>query len=619
MRNKVKVLWIIPIVMMLFALGACTTGQTNQLEKPNPVREVTLVTLTYNESALTSGVLKVDLSAQSITLGTNVVKTDESVDGEVTFHSTDPEIASINELGVVLLNKTGETVISASAGDKSHEIVLIVEDSLSTVDTYMINVEGGHAEVGAAAYGSYVRLYADIPEHKTFVKWEFRIDDVITKEIWMNGNVFQMPESNLTVKAIYEDKLYTLNVINGHVLNDSTGITSGEVTTYKFVYDTEIVLEANEEPDGLMFVGWDYQTKKNRRGNLGDKILDPFNMPDETLTVWAVYSEKSSLGMPSEPNSVPYSNVSQGFKIIMDGIPQGESADPDLKGMDGYRFAITSTTPTYPEGDYSQENIHGSNLTNGEKGSYTLKALFKNHHATQSISVEFYATYYGAVTTTGTVVVGPGEVVEKTFLASLGFDRPWMGLVVREPIGIQSGDILHLSMVVQKAPTFPDGDKQLEITGLAKWVHIDNYSAHNWAREKTINNNLGMSMIAAYAENIGENGYIVAPITNLPEYDSESPTTTFYFRVINATDNAATYRYVISSTNDPLSASAVLGVHDFEIDSHGVVVFKIEVPRTINDTQFYFSMVKAVADSGGLYGHNIVSQMAYNNIFNVVE
>lgn len=620
--KKIKLGFIVFTILVLIGLVSCNQKNKN-VEPPEEERKVNSVEILYNDQT-TNGIITVDISAETITLKANVHKSHESVSSNVAFTSSDILVATVNDDGIVTFHGVGETIITATAGDKTSRVVLVINDTLSSEEeTFTVTVIGGRSDKSKAATGEYVTLIAEVPEHMEFVRWDFRIDGKIVRDVWTNGNVFQIENNNIEITAVYEEKLYTLNVVGGIVVGETLVdyIESEDRSVYEFSYGTEVNLRANDEPSGTMFVGWDYQAKNNRVGDLGSKSLDAFNMPDETLTVWSVFSEKSTLGLPPA-GSVPFNNVNDGFKVINNGIPEGENVDSDLDEMSGYRFAIPSTASIYDEGDYSQENVMGSNLANGEKGSYTLKAIFKNHHKTLPVTVEFYATYYGARTTTGLVTIMPGEVLTKYFLASLGFDRPWMGFVVRKPTNLSSGDVILLDMVVQKAPTYPEGDKQFEISGRAEWVSLTNYTAGNgWQghRPMIVNNNLGMSMIAAYADNIPLNGYIVAGINNLPTYDSENPNNKIYVRVINATNNIGQYRFQISSTNNPLDENGQISHYDVKLEANEVEVFAISVPRDVDVNQLYFSIVKDKVDGGALYGHNIVLQLAYNNIFNVQE
>ena len=65
----------------------------------------------------------------------------------------------------------GETVITASAGNKSHSVVIIVSDG--TKGEYAITVNGGSANLNKAREGDTVSLTANPAKTEKFVRWEF--------------------------------------------------------------------------------------------------------------------------------------------------------------------------------------------------------------------------------------------------------------------------------------------------------------------------------------------------------------------------------------------------------------------------------------------------------------
>lgn len=107
-----------------------------------------------------------------------------------------------------------------------------------------------------------------------------------------------MPGENILVRAVLEDKLYTLNLIGGTVSSATDGTdpvpyegeNDGDTVVYRLPYDTQVTVTADEEEDGEMFVGWDYEMRKNRVGDPGQTEYK-FSMPDRTLSVFGVFSE----------------------------------------------------------------------------------------------------------------------------------------------------------------------------------------------------------------------------------------------------------------------------------------------------------------------------------------
>ena len=94
---------------------------------------------------------------------------------------------------------------------------------------YNIAVEGGIANVSVACAGDIVTLTAATPPiGKVFDKWE-----VVSGEIEISGNTFEMPANNVSVKATYKDTpTYTVTFHNGYgsgTMDPVTGV-QGEYT-----------------------------------------------------------------------------------------------------------------------------------------------------------------------------------------------------------------------------------------------------------------------------------------------------------------------------------------------------------------------------------------------------
>lgn len=639
MRRKGKLLaFVISAVLMLgtvSGLVGCVKNDDPVVEKPAPVYKVYSVTLRYNDANVDGGIINVDLSAGSIQLGANVRK-DDGADGTVTYESSETSVATIDAQGKVTLISAGETIISATAGGKSHRVVLAVSDDYKTAESHSITVNGGTASVTAAEAGEYVTLTAEIPQHMDFIEWQFDGED----EIWTNGNVFRMPDRDIVITADYDEMLYTLNVVGASVTKadevvtpegEDGGNTQGgasadyDMTVYKFSFETEISLEAIEAPEGKMFIGWDYGTVNNRVGQTGNPEYGPFTMPDSTLTVWAVFSDLQTKVWT--PETGPYNG-----EAITDGMPAGDFADPDLEGLSGYRFSIS---PTQSAVSQYNENITGSDFTTSDGQSKTLKAILKNHHAMLSVTIELYITYYGNVVTSGNLTIGPGETITHYFQAGLGIDDPWWGMEVREDVGGTGADgNIQLDVVLGCAATYPSGDKLLQISGDPQYVHVGDYDTNgsSWDgnRPKIVYNDLGLSNIAIYGGNFNNkpDGYISAPIQNMPEYDPANPTTTVYIRLINNVTNQEeplnTLAFAIGTDKDPTDGEGPQfdRTENVTITKIGeIILLKLEITRTPDDGgRYYFSIIKPVIDVNDSYwGHNFCVQLTFNNVMGYEE
>lgn len=617
--------------ILAFPLVGCGDSNVIQVEPPSKTGEVSSVTIGYEDADITGGMLAVDLSVGTLTLRANVRKTDESVNAVVKFNSSVKDVATVTENGTVTLVGVGETVITAEAGNKKHEIVLVVGDNYSVPQQYTVTVVGGRSNISTAAPSEYVTLTANEDPSRRFVRWEYSMGGEPIADLWINGNIFAMPAGNITVTAIFEVMLYQLNVVNGTVKNLESDENADGAAVYHLEYGTEITTVADPEPSGKMFVGWDYKIKNNRVGEIGETEYGPFEMPAETLTVWAVYSDASSLNMKNKPYA--YNSESRGYKKITDGTPSGETADPDLQGMSGYRFAIPANTSKSTSMD---ENISYSNLSTLNTGSQTVKAVFKNHHSSLPITVEYYASQYGAIVTTGEITVPAGSVAETSVIANLGFNFPSMGFAVRENIGGDANDTVLLDMVVRKAATYPDGDKQFEVSGAAQWVNLnaikldergnEGYISYPGGTQSTsapfggrkwVNNDWGMTNIQTRNAMLTPVSWVCNQIKNLPSYDAASPTTKIYFRVINATAYDCNFKFNLGNTTNAVGTAAgdSLASYTLSLTGYEMKLFALEFARTEGDT-VYFGIIKEKHDE---YDNNLVIQMSYNNVIGVKE
>jgi len=660
-------------VVMVFGMIACVDSNEDPeppiiVNPPKPVNEVKSITILYDGMKVTGGVLSVDLTEETILLSADVRKTG-TVDSTVSFSSSEPSVAEIDaSSGKVVIKKKGETIITANAGDKNHSIALIIGDEFGSAKAkYTITVIGGTSNVTSSEAGVQVTLTAAVNEyerdHLSFVEWEYLDADSLDKidNLWINGNNFRMPSRNILVRAICEDKLYTLNVVNGTVhtaFSDSeplelTGTENGDVMKYDLPFNTEVTLKANQAKPETMFVGWDYEMTLNRVGELGVEEYS-FTMPSETLTVFGVFSEVKPL---------VFGSVSAGSSrsVITDGYVEGEVApDPDLEGMNGYRLEFSGNTAANEVG-YKLENFtNNQGFSTLRFGSQTVKTIFKNNHDTLPISVELYTTMYSTVNGTGVVTIEPGETKTVLFVASVGFHNPSFGFALRESLTGASTDKVLLDVVFQTADTYPSGDPQFRVvdgeyvklvsrhpsapdfpagTGIRNDAYLpgpglaDTYQNATKATgipfggRRNVNNDYGITSIitrSAYFDfTKGGLPYISAKLANLPTFDPANPEITIYFRVINTNQNEGTFKFNIGTVENPHLDSNKVS-YDLVIEGNSSRLFGITIPRAEAD-EVFFSIIKPINDStgaatnGGNYDHNIIIQMLFNNKIGVEE
>ena len=603
------------------------------VEPPASIATVRSLSFEYNSKKIV-GTLGVNLSLKSVQLTVNMDK-DDGFTATPVLTSSNEEVAEIASSGLVTLKKKGETIIKGTIGDIENQFALVVaDDSHSTPDVYTVTVNGGTADITSVAQGAFVTLTPSIPEHKKFISWTFDDDS----DIWQNGNMFKMPGRNVVVTAKFEDMMYSFNLVGAYVskagdATDPKGTKIGntkngsdeeyDIYSYHFAYDTAISVKAIDSPSGKMFVGFDYGVTNNRVGDMGIAEYGPFTMPDDALTMWGVFSPMADTVFTAD-SVAGFNDSNRGATTIDKGSVNGTS-DPALQGLSGYRIAIPADTGR--SADYP-ENIYGSSFDTTVAGSSTLKAILRNNHKTLPVTVEAYATYYGNLTSSGVITVQPGQTVVKYFSAGLGINDPWWGFDVRADVGGSNSDTVLLDMVVGAAPTYPEGDKLLSVSGKAQYVSLDNYSAGgSWpsGRPKLVNNKVGLTSIAVYAGNFYDvpNGYLTAKVQNMPAFDAKNPTTTIYGKVVNNVNNrknpTGTFTFAVGKTDSPISGNniSIIDSKQIVIDKIGQVdLFALTIPRTADDGGiFYFDIIKNVIDSSDiLWGHNFCVQLTYNNV-----
>lgn len=632
MKTKIKIIFVVLSLMLMsiLLLAGCNNNNASNeptLQPPTPIYNVHSVTIKMDGETV-EGTLTADVSVGTIQLSATVKK-DSKADGAVTFTCDNPSVATIDATGKVTLIGAGEAVICARAGGKTHTIVLIVKDDFSPKESYTITVNGGISSVTKAAPGEYVTLTAVIPEHKDFQRWNFSVRGVVT-----NGNVFKMPAEDIVITADYADKLYTLNLIGvASILADGESIDGEivgnskhgsdpkyDIVSYGVKYGTEITVQAYEDSDGQIFVGWDSGVVNNRVGEMGVPELT-FEMPGESHTVWANYSTlKTTIFTASKPNN--YWDEGKGSKKITEGTPAGEAQDPDLEGLSGYRLTFSAGQAASFE---YKENIPGSVLDTIDEGTNTMKAIFKNH-GDYDVTLELYVTFYGNIATSGNITIPAHSTVTKYFTGGLGIYNPYMGVALRENIESGSGTF-NVDMVLGSAPMYPDGDPLLRTTGKAQLVQLDTTTdtSYKWAREFHYNAKYGLATYSIYGAQF--NGNVPAArsvkITNMPEYDPENPYTTIYARVINnatSGDFLSVFDICVGTDPDPRSGSNTYSATVVHEEVGDVVVVAITVPRTENDGDFYFSVRKTTVEgTDTFYPHNFSVVLAYNNVFGYEE
>lgn len=203
-------------LIAFFAVGAFVACGSQPPVTPleSDVKIVSVSILDQNGNGVSSGYIAMDISAGTYQLDADVITTGDDFDKPVEFTSSDNDIATVAESGLVTLRASGEVVITASIGDKTSSVVLVIGNMAE--NRYTVTVENGTAQVdGADEYlaattavkDAVIALKADIPEGDEFVRWEIKNEQgvLINEYLDFNGqNIFYMPAMNVSVTAIYE-------------------------------------------------------------------------------------------------------------------------------------------------------------------------------------------------------------------------------------------------------------------------------------------------------------------------------------------------------------------------------------------------------------------------------
>ena len=591
---------IVPLILASFlciaamgTLSGCSFGNTDTppvtYEPPAKNPEVRSLTITYNGETVV-GMLSTDISRAELSLSATVQK-DEGASGTLTFSSSLPEVATIDNNGKVELLSVGETVITASFGGVNSSIVLVVTNM--NTGRYSITVNGGKADVSGAMEGDIVTMTPHIPAHKEFVDWSFAESE--TAVTWISGNSFKMPAGDVYVVAQFTDMLYTLQLVGAKVTSDgsenvATGTVVGyegdrlpeyAITEYKYAYDTPLTISAADTPDGMMFVGWDYNTVNNRLEE--EEVISGITMPDETTTYWANFSPI---------NSTKILTATPSFRTWTSSLID------DVEELEG----LSGISVTIPAGQAAMtgynEAIQGSVFSTVSKPSQAVRVLFRNRGA-QPVSIEIYASDNGNRATTGVVTVPAGETVSKTFIALLGINNPWWGISVRESLNSADGAV-PLDIVLGCADAYPKGDKTLAVTAGTQLVKGSGFTFHQGKMNMYMDNSKGWVRAAQFQHSTN---YINLPVvastrlTNLPTYNSDDPYITLYMRMTHQTQGHD-YHYTFTFGTDavPVDEDGNLKSGTKKIDVtvsyYGETkLFAIRLPRTGTEN-YYFGVIK---------------------------
>lgn len=136
----------------------------------------------------------------------------EGASGSIIWYSSDEEVATVSQSGIVKLHKAGEVTITAKCGpDIVDSIKILVREVVST--DFIMNFEGfeGDAESGYnIKQGSAGRLIVTLGENATVRDIKFTSSDEKIAKISPDGNIEALKGGNVTI---------TVSTTNGETTN----------------------------------------------------------------------------------------------------------------------------------------------------------------------------------------------------------------------------------------------------------------------------------------------------------------------------------------------------------------------------------------------------------------
>lgn len=625
----------------------------NKPAPPKPDPEVRSVAIKYNDANVNS-TLETNFSAGSIELKA-AVTADEGAEYTLSWTSSETDVATIqgdNNGATVTFVAPGETVIKAIATEEvAAQFVLTIKDDRPPV-SYTITVTDGKAknaegeEVTSAVAGEQITLEAEIPAHKTFTDWE------IDNDIELNGNTFTMPAANVNASAQFTDTLYPLTVVGGTVIKagdvDNPEGTPGEGSsaqnremTYQIAYGKQVTIKAADATSGNVFIAWDFMTVNNRVGETGLETYT-FNMSDGDSAIYmSVYSELQTSIFSNAKVSTPEYWDDSLSKIITNGVPAGEAADPDLRGLSGCRLAFNGDAKA--QTGAVGHNIPVSAYHFGSKLGRGMGIIILKNHSDKAITIEIAGNSPGIYTGSGYVTVEPHQTVRKCFILSKDVaGGSWWGMALRSDVGGTADEHAVVDMVCgMGTELYPTGDPFYKLADGAQQVHYVPGGSFGTSYNNPLDPqnqafllkdqdgagpNGGYINMRGWAAQYGPdaaNRWAKITISNMPAYSADTPTTAIYGRAINTANNAFAHsksKWKVVITTD---ANSPTGGIAWEIDfqeSGQTELFKFEIPRTSEGEQFHvYLILEDMYGLTGTVGVSLFLNLTYNNVFGYEE
>ncbi len=236
------------------------------------------ITVTLDNAPIEDNSVTVELGGTERRL-TVSVDTYGTVTGGVTYVSSDKSVAEVTADGIIKAKAAGDCSITVSVNadpDVSDTVYVKVVDNGTSAAYRTVTVSGGWANITNALPGTTVLLTPETREGMTFTRWEF------DTEVTATGNIFVMPDSDVTVTAVFAPLSYNVTLVGAHFADSSqtASLPFGSALPTDITFDTPL-----DKTDYLF--GW---TDEN------GSILTAVPARDVTLTPF-VLTRKDQLTM----------------------------------------------------------------------------------------------------------------------------------------------------------------------------------------------------------------------------------------------------------------------------------------------------------------------------------
>ena len=236
----------------------------------------------------------------------------------------------------------GDAVLASSSSDNTFFTMPASNVSVNAAyvkKKYSVTVENGSGD-NSYSPGDTVYISADdAPSGQLFDKWSVTSENVVLLSSQNAWTSFTMPDEDVSVKALYRERLYSVTVTKG---TGSGSFSKGQTVSIK----------ADDAETGEIFDRWNILTGNVTLASSGSQSTT-FTMPSANVYVEAVYKKKSYSVTVSGGTGDASKYMGDTVYISADAPEAGYvfSSWEVTKGSLGYLSNSENTSFTMPAGD----------------------------------------------------------------------------------------------------------------------------------------------------------------------------------------------------------------------------------------------------------------------------